>query len=199
MTWGGVDVCVEGGPVKWYMHNSMIMRYQVKTVGCDSRMHDRPPSRYGKYPCDNLGEIWVCHFKKPTTYGQRELGGRHVKSTGRLAVPWNQGGQARLMFKTRRSGGKQKHSDYIGIQTWKVLALVPQPLCLSQSRVCLAIVYIVSQLLLSRAAELFTNKSLHNTWKWKDPPVALPQLHGGLSQVLKSKEMLQSAPGLELA
>ena len=50
-------------------------------------------------------------FQKPTTYGQRGLGGRHVKSTGRLAVPWKQGGQARLVFKTRRSGGKQKHSD----------------------------------------------------------------------------------------
>ena len=59
MTWGGVDVCVGRGLVKWYMHNPKIMRYQVKTVGCDSRMHDHPPSRYGKYPCDKVGEIWV--------------------------------------------------------------------------------------------------------------------------------------------
>ena len=85
----------------------------------------------------------------PTTCGRMGLGGKHVRSTGRLAVPWESGGQ--WFFKKVSDGFPRKFqldfhesirwismkvSD--GFPTWKVLAPVPQHLCLSLSPMCLA-------------------------------------------------------------
>ena len=46
---------------------------QVRMVGCDSQMRVHPLARCGKCP----------------TCGQKALGGKHGRSIGKLAAPWN--------------------------------------------------------------------------------------------------------------